>query len=312
MNTSGVTDLNKWNKYSLSLDDVLTARPGSMYQIKIGFRKRHSLYYCGENDNIPGIDSDDDAWGAENEDSYWDYYDNYYNPSFNWNERDNPCSDSYYGSRRTVSKMLFASNLGLIAKKREGGQLNVFATNLVNTDPLSGVSLEVFDYQQQRIASGSTDDDGKVAIEIPEGQPFVLVAERGTQKGYLKLDNGSSLSLSNFDVTGTRVQRGLKGFIYGERGVWRPADTVHLGFILQDLEGTLPEEHPVIMELYNPNGQLTFRKVSSKAAMGVYRFDFVTDSEAPTGDWMATAKVGGATFNKSVKIETIKPNRPEN
>ena len=41
----------------------------------------------------------------------------------------------------------------------------------------------------------------------------------------------------------------------------------------------------------------------------MYRFDFVTDRDAPTGNWRAIAKVGGASFEKVVKIETIKPNR---
>ncbi len=63
------------------------------------------------------------------------------------------------------------------------------------------------------------------------------------------------------------------------------------------------------MELTNPNNQLAFRKVSSEPVGDIYRFDFVTATDAPTGNWTATAKVGGATFSKTVKIETIKPNR---
>jgi uncharacterized protein YfaS (alpha-2-macroglobulin family) len=34
-----------------------------------------------------------------------------------------------------------------------------------------------------------------------------------------------------------------------------------------------------------------------------------TDTEAPTGIWSATVKVGGAAFTKLLNIETIKPNR---
>jgi uncharacterized protein YfaS (alpha-2-macroglobulin family) len=37
-----------------------------------------------------------------------------------------------------------------------------------------------------------------------------------------------------FDVGGSEVQRGLKGMIYGERGVWRPGDSLHIAFILED------------------------------------------------------------------------------
>ena len=308
LNTSGVTNLNVWNRFTLNLEDILTTEPGAFYQIRIGFQKRHSLYFCTENEQIQTIDNEQDEWGPEDEGSYWDSYEYYYNSDYNWEERDNPCSDSYYGNRRSVNKMLMASDFGLIAKRRDGGDLSVFVTNLISTEPMSGVTIEVYDYQQQLLSTDKTDSDGKVNIKL-EKNPFVLIAKKERQIGYLKLDDGSALSLSNFDITGNKIQKGLKGFIYGERGVWRPSDTMHLGFILEDAQGKLPEDHPVIMELHNPNGQLAFRKISSEGIGNIYRFDFTTDQDAPTGDWKATAKVGGATFSKTIKIETIKPNR---
>ncbi len=308
LNTSGVTDLNSWNRFTLNLEDILTTEPGAVYQIQIGFRKAYSTYFCSDNDQIASLDEELEEWGEEEESSYWDSYENYYNSSYNWQERDNPCSESYYGGRRSVSKILLASDFGIIAKKRDDGDLSVFVSNLVSTQPMSSVTIRAYDYQQQLVGSGSTDGDGKVQIKTSQ-TPHLLVAKKGDQVGYLKVNDGSALSLSNFDITGTKVQAGLKGFLYGERGVWRPADTVHLGFILQDIEGTLPESHPVIVELYNPNDQLTARKISSEPVGNMYRFDFVTDSDAPTGNWVAKAKVGGATFEKRIRIETIKPNR---
>ncbi|MCX2746051.1 MG2 domain-containing protein [Mangrovivirga sp. M17] len=308
LKASGVTDLNKWNRFTLNLEEVFKAEPGAFYQINIGFRKSHSLYFCegqSENGNMEDLS---DNWDSEDQGSYWDYYDSYYSPGYDWSQRDNPCSDSYYGRRRTVSKMLFSSDLGLIAKKRDGGDLSVFVTNLLDTEPQSNVKIDVYDYQQQVIASGNTDSEGKVLLKV-EGKPFALVASQENKKGYLKLDDGSALSLSNFNVSGKNVQKGLKGFIYGERGVWRPGDTVHLHFIIEDKSKFLHENHPVIMELYNPAGQLTYKKVSSNRIGPIYRFDFDTKNDAPTGNWSAKAKVGGAVFQKQVKIETIKPNR---
>lgn len=309
LNTSGVTNLNAWNRFTLNLEDIFSAEPGAIYQIGIGFRKRHSLYFCSGSEEIESLNEDlEEDWGAQEESSYWDSYESYYSPGYNWQDRDNPCSDSYYGARRNVSKMLMASNFGLIAKRRDKGDVSVFVSNLLNTEPMSGVSIELYDYQQQLVGSTTTDSDGKASVS-PGTTPFALIARKGDQTGYLKLDDGSSLSLSNFDVGGTRVKNGIKGHIYGERGVWRPADTVHLGFILADIQQALPDQHPVVMELYNPAGQLAFRKVRSEPVGSIYRFDFLTDAEAPTGNWQAKAKVGGAEFTKTIKIETIKPNR---
>ena len=308
LNKSGVTDLNVWNQFTLDLEDILKAEKGALYQIQIGFRQSQSTYFCG-NKGEDEVIEELDEWTAQDEASNWDYYDEYDNYNdYNWEERDNPCSSSYYGKQRRISKMLFASDLGIIAKRRDGGDLLVFATNLVDTRLMSGVEINVFDYQQQLIAKGKTDDQGKALIAL-KNRPFLITAKKDEQVGYLKIDDGSSLSLSNFDVSGTKIKNGLKGFIYGERGVWRPADTVHLAFILEDITNTLPNNHPVVMELYNPNNQLVFRKVSSEPVGDLYRYDFLTASDAPTGNWTATAKVGGASFSKTVKIETIKPNR---
>lgn len=308
LNTSGVTDLNSWNRFTLNLEDILTTEPGAVYQIQIGFRKSYSTYFCANSDQIEELEEELEEWGEDDESSYWDSYENYYSSSYNWQERDNPCSESYYGGRRSVSKILLASDFGLIAKRRDKGTLSVFVSNLVSAEPMSSVSIEAYDYQQQLIGNGTTDGDGTIKINTAQ-TPHLIVAKKGNQIGYLKVNDGSALSLSNFDITGTKVQSGLKGFLYGERGVWRPADTVHLGFILQDIEGNLPEDHPVIVELYNPNNQLAARKISSEPIGNMYRFDFLTDSDAPTGNWRAVAKVGGASFEKRIRIETIKPNR---
>ncbi|GAA4850784.1 MG2 domain-containing protein [Algivirga pacifica] len=308
LNTTDVNDLNAWNRYTLDLEDILTTEQGALYQVEIGFNKANSLYFCAANEAIESLPQEEDNWDAEEETSYWDDVEYYYNPNYNWQERDNPCSASYYGRRRSASKMIFASDLGMIAKQRDGGKMAVFVTNLLNTSPLSGVEVEVYDYQQQLINREATDGNGKAIIEL-DSKPFVVVAKKDNQTGYLKVDDGSALSLSNFDITGTQVQKGLKGFIYGERGVWRPGDFIHLGFMLEDTEGTLPENHPVVMELYNPSNQLVYRKVNEVSVDHLYRFDFETLEDAPTGSWRAEAKVGGAVFSKTIKIETIKPNR---
>lgn len=307
----GVTNFEQWNTFSLNLSDLIKTDPSALYQIKIGFRRKHSVYQCGEDGNAIEELPEEDIWELpETETSYWDNYENYYYSSnYQWEQRDNPCNDSYYGDRRSIRKLFLASNLGIIAKRSDFGNLSVFVTNLLDTNPLENVDIAVYDYQQQLINTASTNNQGVAKIEMLKERPFALIAKKGKQTGYLKLDDFSSLSLSNFDISGTEIRQGLKGFIYGERGVWRPSDTIHLTFILQDSKTNLPEGHPVIMELYDPNNRLTYRKIKDTPVGNMFRFDFVTDKNAPTGNWKVKAKVGVATFQKNVRVETVKPNR---
>ena len=61
------------------------------------------------------------------------------------------------------------------------------------------------------------------------------------------------LSLST-DEFGARSKQGIKGFLYGERGVWRPGDSLFVSFILEDKNGSLPDNHPITFKLRNPSG----------------------------------------------------------
>ena len=243
------------------------------------------------------------------ESSYWDYYDEYYYDSdYDWNERDNPCHSSYYGNRRSISKNVLASDLGIIAKKGNNGKMLIAVNDLKTTQPLHNVKVDVYNYQQQKLSQGITGQDGLALIE-PGQKPFLLIASHQKQKGYLRLDDGSSLSVSNFNVGGQQIQEGIKGFIYGERGVWRPGDSLFITFILEDQEELLPDNHPVIFELLNPKGQLEKKIIHHQPVNGFYSFATKTDDDAITGNWTGKIKVGGATFSKTLKIETIKPNR---
>jgi len=83
----------------------------------------------------------------------------------------------------------------------------------------------------------------------------------------LRLDESTALNLSRFDIGGKPLMRGIKGFLYGERGVWRPGDSLFFNFILDDKGKTLPIDVPVAFELYNPQGQIHRRLLTVKISM---------------------------------------------
>lgn len=312
----GITDPGKWNRYTLDVSQLIASEPGAIYEIKLSFKKSYTAFACSGSaearEPIGEIEYEDDLGDAfTGEDSYGyydDYYDEVYYGVYDWNQRDNPCHASYYTPNRWASKNILASDLGLTAKRGEDGNTHVFVTDLLTAKPLSGTEVTLFSFQLQKMGAAFTDKDGKVVLESKE-QPFAVVARHGTQRGYLRLVNGETLLTSNFDVSGQVVQKGLKGFLYGERGVWRPGDSLHLTFILEDKRDLLPANHPVVFELSDPHGQVVNRLVRSKSDHGFYRFSTATRSDAPTGNWLGKVKVGGTEFSQTLKIETVKPNR---
>lgn len=298
--------VRQWNRFTVDLSDILSAEPGAVYQIRIGFGRKDALYYCPESGQPAGDDEGQgESWDFPNDRSYWE--DDYYY-DYDWSQRDNPCSSSYYTSNRSIAKILFASDIGLIAKKNDHGDVEVYVTNLVTTEPLEGVTVDFYNYQQQKIGNLVTDEAGRGSMTL-DAIPFALVAKHLGQTGYLKMDDGSALSLSNFDVTGKRVRHGFKGFIYGERGVWRPGDTLHIGFMVEDKQNLYKMGQPVILSLFGPEGQLFSRTVDSRTFDNLFVFEPVLPESAPTGNWTAQVRFGSTNFKKRLKIEAVKPNR---
>lgn len=305
-------DLHKKHRFTLDLDKIIRTEPGAMYRITIGFRQEYNVYKCAEVEASENDGESGYGYGygekIDEDDEFWERYNSYYPNDYRWSDRDNPCTPSYYTNDRWASRNLMASNIGLIAKRGNDNSMLVIATDLLTAKTLSGVTIDLLDYQRQVIHTVKTDGDGMASFDLKR-KPFLLVAKNGDERGYLKLDDGNSLPLSRFDVGGDVVQNGIKGFIYGERGVWRPGDSVFLSFVLEDKLKKLPGGYPVTFELYNPQGQLVKRTINGKPLNGFYAFRTATESTAPTGNWLAKVKAGGAVFSKTIKVETIMPNR---
>ena len=311
LGTEGNVSTGMWKAYSADLSGLIEKDPGAMYRVILSFRKEYSTYTCNgankETTLVTPAEYDlEEEFGTWDDGSYYNY--RRYPSGYRWRERDNPCHVSYYYPDRWATTNLLASDLGIMAKRTEDNSLLFVVTDILTALPLSNIALDVYDYQLQKIETVVTDQKG-FAIAATERKPYLLIANKGKQKGYLRLDDGTSLSLSRFDVGGMRVQEGLKGFIYGDRGVWRPGDTVFLNFILYDEKNSLPEGHPVILQLTNPQGQMVERIVEKKNVSGIYSFTLKTEAGAPTGNWNAKVMAGGASFTKRIRIETVKPNR---
>ncbi len=307
-------DLSRWNTFSLDLSTLMQPDPGSIYRVTISFRKQHAVYPCMDADTVDAqLETvTDDKLDLKNEQRYWDSPDSYYSywddyQDYDWYQRDNPCHNSYYFDR-AVGINLLASDLGIIAKRGNDNQIQVTVASLVTAKPMKGVSIEVLSFQNQILGTGTTNGDGQATV-ITQGVPYLLIARNEKERGYLRLDDGTSLSLSRFDVAGQTMQQGMKGFIYGERGVWRPGDSIFVSFILENKGLELPKAHPVVFELINPQGKTEQRQVQSLDGRNLFAFRSATSSSAITGMYTARLSVGGARFEKSLRVETIKPNR---
>jgi alpha-2-macroglobulin len=304
-------ELQQWTQHVLNLEKWIRPEQGAIYRIGIKFNRDDAECNCSAEELVAGNDGTDDEieeeddWSEDTWDSY--YWDSGYDNWSDYNSNESPCLKSYYRGK-AISRNILASNIGIIFKLDEDKKTHAFLTNMLTSEPLANAEINYMDYTKQLISSGTTDASGMLTMTLPR-KPFLLVAKYGSQRGYLKLGDGYSNSMSKFDVDGEFVQNEIKGYIYGERGVWRPGDSLYLNFVLQDQMDKIPANHPVKFTLTNPNNQVVDEITTTSSINNHYDFRTATLPNAPTGIYQATVSIGKREFIKWLKVETVKPNR---
>ncbi len=286
-----------WQRYLLDVNDLMTHKRGSFVQLELAITREFSTYPCEDSAGTEKSDKDNNRYSNEA-----------------YTQRKNPCSKyyysgSYYSRQNPVdAKQLFvASNIGIMAKQGEGNDIMVLTTDLKDATPLAGAKVTAFNYQQQPIGNGSTNSDGMVSAHL-EGVPFYLQVTKGSDINYLKVAAGDALATHMFNTGGAKSPKGLKGFFYGERDIWRPGDDIFLTFILMDRDKSLPADYPLTLDLYDPRNGKVSTVSAPKPTGSFYSFKLTTAESAPTGNWRAVVRAGGNSFEHVLRIESIVPN----
>jgi uncharacterized protein YfaS (alpha-2-macroglobulin family) len=308
-NLNAKASQNGWTRYGIDLDEIVKEEEGAIYQVRIGFFKKDAIWDCSDSEDANMVDVDNELERNESgeiislseiADENYSYYE--------YEKKRDPCYKEYYTSNKIVERNVLGSNLGILAKRGKDKELFVVVTDLKTTKPVVSASVEIYDKVLQRIAKLSTDADGIIRTKT-EYDPAYVVVTNHKQKGYLRLNDAEALSMSTFETAGTNDYKGLKGKLYGERDVWRPGDSLFLTFVLEDKRNEFPEAHPVTFELYDARGNLHQKYTTNQHVHNMYNFATKTSANAGTGYWSAKVHVGGRTFYKGIRIETIKPNR---
>ncbi|MBN2001060.1 hypothetical protein JW935_26175 [candidate division KSB1 bacterium] len=275
---------NKWIKSELDLGPVFSGRRNSVFVVKLNFDMNDLTGKCVTDRN-----------NIQEGDLYFED-DDYYST---------PCSYGYYYSHGTLNKILISSDIALTIKKTENGA-HVFATDVTSSKPINGLKLSLYNYQNKLLETKTTDGDGHVKFS-KDG--FYVYGQTSSGIAIMRLDHHEWL-LNNFDVGGqSGGQSGVNAFMYTDRGVHRPGDTIHFSAIIRMSRKAPSPKQPVILTVKNPRGQIVHEDKTEAGENGHIYFPIQTDLADPTGNWIAELSVGGKTFTKTLKVETVKPNR---
>jgi uncharacterized protein YfaS (alpha-2-macroglobulin family) len=247
--------------------------------------------------------------------------------------------DRYYYNSRT-SAVVTLSDIGLTAKRTRGG-LVAWATSLRAARPMAGVRVRAYSDKNQLLGTATTGDDGLARIDRIEPGPGEVVAvlladlpgdatdpttgptTRPTtqpaasgQLTWLDLRR-AGWELGDADTSGAPYLRaGHAAFVYTDRGVYRPGETVHLRAIVHgpgDVAST--QAFPVRWRFRRPDLHDWRIVPAMLAADGTAAVDVPLPDDLPTGHWSADVALpgddkGAEPFGSvSFQVEEFIPNR---
>ncbi|WP_143519884.1 alpha-2-macroglobulin [Reichenbachiella sp. 5M10] len=211
---------------------------------------------------------------------------------------------SYIQQSGQIYKPVTISDLGVLAKQHGDERMDVYVTDLKTGQPMPGAKVTVSRYD--RDSQGTTNDQGQVSL-------------KGYRNSLVKAEKNGQISIiqpyemrwnqSGFDIGGvSSYDLQTRGFIYTERGVYRPGDSVNLSCIVRYANASA-NNAPATFKLFNPEGTLVVEQTQTSARDGFYNFNFGTDQNDPTGNWNAQVMVGNKRFYHTLKVETVVANR---
>ncbi len=223
------------------------------------------------------------------------------------------------GGGELAAQWLVVSDLGLTSYRGKDG-MTVQVRGLTDAMPRTGVRVKLHGRNNALLAEGSSDSDGLLrfpasALGDRGGREPAMLMAFGADGDFNFFDIGvSPYDLSDRGVAGRPVPGPLDAFLYTERGVYRPGETVNLAVLLRDDRGRAVDGLPLNLRLLRPDEQLAFEGVIHPVGGGGYATALPISSSARTGRWKLLAyldKKAEPVGSTGFLVEAILPPRIE-
>jgi len=218
-----------------------------------------------------------------------------------------------------ATQWIVVSDIGLSTMSGEDG-LSVFVRSLETATPLNRVKVQLLARNNEVLSIATTDRDGMAhfdrgLIEGAGGRTATAVTAFRRDGDFSFLDlTRAAYDLSDRGVGGRVAPANYDLFIYTDRGVYRPGETVHLGALLRDWAGKRVANLPITLRLVRPDGVEAQRFENLKDTAGGFQQDIAISDAARTGQWTIEAFVdphAPAIASQSFLVEEVVPARIE-
>lgn len=221
-------------------------------------------------------------------------------------------SDDYWLRER---KIISISDIGLIAKVGRN-HVSVFANSLKTTDPIAGAKIRFIGRNNQLVGTAVTNEAGLAVFEfdqLPASGFAISLITAEYQEDYNCLPfSKTEIGTSRFEVGGKYSNlSGYDAFLYGDRDLYRPGETVHVAALVRDENWNIPADLPVRMKLIRPNGEALASQRLTLNTQGACEADFALPDAALTGGYTVELYTSNEVLlgSKRIAVEEFMPDR---
>ena len=218
------------------------------------------------------------------------------------------------GEYQGVQKWVLITDIGIVAKKGKDDFL-VWTSSFSNLAPVAGADVRVISSQNQLIARGATDGKGifraaGLTQKFIDNKPYMVTVQKGSDFSFLILDN-MGIDTSGLDVGGAVPSAlGYTAYVYGERDIYRPGETVEGVAIVRDSNLNTPSPMPIVLKQKDARGRdvKTIKETLNEA--GLVSFSIPIPEFAPTGNNTIEVLVGDELIGQYLfQVEEFIPDR---
>ncbi len=214
-----------------------------------------------------------------------------------------------------ATKTIAISDIGLIAK--EGiDDITVFANSILNTKSLSGVEISLISSNNQDIYQATTNSKGvaefkNVKKNAPGFSVKMITAKQGNEFSFIHFDQ-SRTTVSEADIDGIMEnQTGYQAFIYGDRNMYRPGETIYLNTIIRDRQWNSAGKIPIKLSVLAPNGKEFTSIKGTLNEEGAFATSFTVPASSVTGTYTVQVYTSNDIYlnSKYISVEEFMPDR---
>jgi len=212
----------------------------------------------------------------------------------------------------SVKTFVVLSEHMLVTKRGNNGQLVVWASQTQSKTPTANMAIKIYDSEGAVIASGNTDLQGILELNMGDGEPAMVLGELAdeiTIAGF----NYQWQSPGSYGYWSPQRNTDYRVYLYTDRPIYRPGHTIYYSSILRSnlSEGYQPvsSSEEIVATLRDSRGNVVDTQNLTANEFGIVDGSFQLADQPPLGNYSLNIKINEENYYQQLVVESYR--KPE-